>query len=81
MLSEGSVVSIVIYVASTGISMAITIGTVLWKMGKTTGSVVNRIEQLEKRVEKYNNFSDRVSKCEASTASAHHRIDELRDTR
>lgn len=36
-----------------------------------------RIEQLEKKVEKHNNLSDRMIKVEQSTSSAHHRFDRL----
>lgn len=36
-----------------------------------------RIEQLEKKVEKHNNLSDRMIKVEQSTSSAHHRLDRL----
>lgn len=36
-----------------------------------------RIEQLEKKVEKHNNLSDRMIKVEQSTSSAHHRLDEI----
>lgn len=36
-----------------------------------------RIEQLEKKVEKHNNLSERLIVVEQSTKSAHHRIDEI----
>ena len=38
-----------------------------------------RIEQLEKKVEKYNNLVERMALVEASTKSAHHRLDEMRE--
>lgn len=42
--------------------------------GKLT---VYRIEQLEKKVEKHNNFVERVTCVEESTKSAHKRIDRV----
>lgn len=36
-----------------------------------------RINELEKKVEKHNNLSDRMIIVEQSTKSAHHRLDEL----
>ena len=38
-----------------------------------------RIEQLEKRVDKHNSLIERMVLVEASTKSAHHRLDELRE--
>lgn len=38
-----------------------------------------RIEQLEKKVEKHNNLVERMALVEASTKSAHHRLDEMRE--
>ena len=38
-----------------------------------------RIEQLEKKVEKHNNLVERMALVEASTTSAHHRLDEMRE--
>ena len=37
-----------------------------------------RIEQLEIKVDKHNQFDSRITRCEASTSQAHKRIDELR---
>lgn len=56
-------------------------GTLLGTFGGilTTGRLtIYRISQLEKKVEKHNNLVERMTKVESSTASAHHRIDELR---
>lgn len=39
-----------------------------------------RIEQLEKKVEKHNNLVERMYCVESSVKSAHHRIDELRES-
>lgn len=36
-----------------------------------------RIEQLEKKVEKHNQLSERMIVVEQSTKSAHHRLDEI----
>ena len=38
-----------------------------------------RIERLEKKVEKHNNLVERMALVEASTKSAHHRLDEMRE--
>lgn len=38
-----------------------------------------RLEQLEKKVEKHNNLVERMALVEASTKSAHHRLDEMRE--
>lgn len=45
----------------------------------TAGSIITKINTLEKKVEKHNNVIERVFKLEESTKSAHHRIDELRE--
>ncbi len=38
-----------------------------------------RVEQLEKKVEKYNNLVERMTIVEQSTKGAHRRIDEIRE--
>lgn len=38
-----------------------------------------RIEQLEKKVDEYNDLTERVAVVEQSVKSAHHRLDELRE--
>ena len=38
-----------------------------------------RIEELEKKVEKHNNLVERMALVEASTKSAHKRLDELHE--
>lgn len=58
-------------------------------LGTLAGSVIGvmtanklttfRIEQLEKKVEKHNNLVERMALVEASTKSAHHRLDEMRE--
>jgi len=63
-LSEGTILQIVIYLVSFA-SMA---GTVLW-----------RIKELEKKVEKHNCLVERMVVVEQSTKSAHHRLDELKE--
>ncbi len=39
-----------------------------------------RIEQLEKKVDKHNNFAERISLLEEKMAVANHRIDDLERT-
>ena len=58
-------------------------------LGTLAGSVIGvltanklttfRLEQLEKKVEKHNNLVERMALVEASTKSAHHRLDEMRE--
>lgn len=40
----------------------------------------DKIDRLDKKQDKYNNFLERLIKCEQSTSSAHHRIDEFRES-
>lgn len=40
-----------------------------------------RIAELEKKVDKHNNLVERMALVEASTKSAHHRIDDLKERR
>ena len=51
---------------------AITFGTMY-------GTISTKIKYIEQKMDKHNNFIERVFKVEESTKSAHHRIDELRD--
>jgi len=62
------------------------LGTLLPLLGTFFGSVVSilvankmtayRLEQLEKKVDRHNNLVERMVRAEASTASAHRRLDE-----
>ena len=63
-MGEGTLLQIVVYLVSIG-SMA--------------GTILNRISQLEKKVEKHNQLVERMCVVEQSTKSAHHRIDGLQD--
>ncbi|MEG1870241.1 MAG: hypothetical protein RR205_05265, partial [Oscillospiraceae bacterium] len=47
--------------------------------GITYGQIKARICSLETKVEKHNCLVERIYSVEASTKSAHHRIDELRE--
>ena len=47
----------------------------------TWGTVRQQIKQLEDKVGKFNNFSERMAVVEESTRSAHHRIDTLEECR
>lgn len=44
----------------------------------TGSTILYRIKQLEKKVEKHNQVIERVYRLEESAKSAHHRIDEIR---
>lgn len=67
------------------------INTLLPLLGTFLGSVVSilvsnkmttyRLEQLEKKVDKHNHLVERMVKAEASTASAHRRLDEHINTK
>jgi len=61
-MSEGTITQIVVYLFSAGM----TIGTVLW-----------RIKELEKKVDKHNGLIERMVVVEQSAKSAHHRLDHL----
>jgi len=61
---EGTTLQIIVYLFSAGM----TIGTVLW-----------RIKELEKKVDKHNCLVERMVVVEESAKSAHHRISELRE--
>jgi hypothetical protein len=61
-LSEGTILQIVIYLIT-----AISTGaTILW-----------RVKELERKVEKHNCLVERMVKVEESTKVAHHRIDRI----
>jgi len=59
---QDGIIQIVVYL----FSAAMTIGTVLW-----------RIKELEKKVEKHNSLVERMVVVEQSTKSAHYRIDRI----
>ena len=64
---------------SDAVSAALISGAVAVLSGIISGLLANklttyRIEQLEKKVEKHNNLSERMIIVEQSTKSAHHRI-------
>lgn len=69
-LTEGVIVAIVTSLV-TGVA---TIVSVIMSSRLT----VYRIEQLEKKVEKHNNFADRLTIVEQSAKSAHKRMDGAR---
>lgn len=46
--------------------------------GGVYGSIKTRLKQLEIKMDKHNNIVERLTICEQSTKSAHHRIDEHR---
>lgn len=59
-MSEGTILQIAVYI----ISAIMTASTVIW-----------RIKELEKKVEKHNGLVERMVVVEQSTKSAHHRLD------
>jgi len=62
-MSNETIVQIVVYL----ISAIMTGSTIIW-----------RIQQLEKKVEKHNTLVERMVAVEQSAKSAHHRIDEIK---
>ena len=48
-------------------------------VGMFAGVIMTKINYLEKKMDKHNNLIERMAKVEASSASAHHRIDDLKD--
>lgn len=63
MLGEGVIFQIAMYVIS---------------LAATGGAILNRITQLERKVEKHNQLVERMAIVEQSTKSAHHRLDEIK---
>lgn len=47
-------------------------------IGSFAGVVLTKLSYLDKKMEKHNGMMERLAKVEASSASAHLRIDELR---
>jgi hypothetical protein len=47
-------------------------------IGSFAGTTLTRLKNLERKMDKHNGMMERLAKVEASTSSAHHRIDELR---
>ncbi len=43
------------------------------------GSITTKLKYMERKLEKHNNFAERVIALEQSGKSAHHRIDEIRE--
>lgn len=47
--------------------------------GAFYGKVTTKLDALEKKQDKHNSLIERMVKCEESTKSAHHRIDDLKE--
>ena len=56
----------------------IQIAIYLVTFGSFAGTILTRLNNLEKKVDKHNSVIERMYKCEESLKSVHHRIDELR---
>ncbi len=48
-------------------------------LGSFGGVVLTRLGYLENKMDKHNNVVERLTICEQSTKSAHHRIDDLKE--
>ena len=46
---------------------------------RSNNVILYRLDKVEEKQDKHNNLIERMTKCEESTKSAHHRIDELRE--
>lgn len=46
-------------------------------LAATGGAILQRINQLEKKVDKHNGLIERMVAVEQSVRSAHHRLDEI----
>ena len=57
----------------------IQIAVYLVTFGTFAGTVLTRLNNIEKKMDKHNGVIERTFKCEESLKSAHHRIDELRE--
>lgn len=55
----------------------IQIGIYLITFGTFTGTILTRLANLEKKVDKHNNVIERMYKCEESLKSVHKRVDRL----
>lgn len=69
---EGTTLQILI-AAGAALVSSITTGMI------TSGNVIYRINQLEKKVDKHNSLVERMVVVEESSKNAHHRITELRE--
>lgn len=57
----------------------IQIAIYLITLGTLGGTIMTRLANLEKKMDKHNNIIERMYKCEESLKSVHHRLDELRE--
>lgn len=72
-----STIIVALIVALGGIATQIAIAVV---NKKATAEIINyRVGELETKVMKHNNLIERMTICEESTKSAHHRIDEIKE--
>lgn len=60
------------------ISNIIQIVIYLITFGSFGGTILTRLANLEKKVDRHGDIIERLFRCEESLKSAHHRIDELR---
>ena len=61
------------------ISILVTIAAYVIGLSAMWGSITARLKTLEKKMDKHNTLMERMVKAEGSTASAHYRLDELKD--
>lgn len=62
LFSDGIIFQMVMYIVS---------------LAATGGAILQRINQLEKKVDKHNGLIERMVAVEQSVRSAHHRLDEI----
>lgn len=68
--------SITIAIITSGISLV----GIIYSYNKMSNLIIYRIEQLEKKQDKHNGLIERMYKVEDSAKSAHHRIDEIKNS-
>lgn len=70
-ISAEFAISIAIQIISVGIFVG---GSVVWQK-----FIEQWLKRIENKQDKYNNYLERLVKCEQSSSSAHHRLDEICD--
>lgn len=68
-ISPEFVFSIAIQILTAGIFIG---GSITWQK-----FIEKQLSRIEQKQDKYNNYLERLVKCEQSSSSAHHRLDEI----
>lgn len=57
----------------------IQIAIYLITLGTFGGTIMTRLANLERKMDKHNGIVEKVYRCEESLKSVHHRLDEIKD--